>query len=83
MGRSLKVKGLNEEMMNPKSHFELRRGGIVLATFYAARAELGAKLAGGSQRARERMANHPAAGKAGIAPQLTIGHHWPGLPEKL
>ena len=25
--------------------------------------------------------NHPAAGKAGIPPQFTIGHHWPGLPE--
>jgi hypothetical protein len=25
--------------------------------------------------------NHPASGKAGIAPQLTIGHPWPGLPE--
>ena len=27
------------------------------------------------------LPNHPAAGKAGIAPQLTIGSHWPGLPE--
>ena len=26
-------------------------------------------------------ANEPAAGKAGIAPLLAIGHHWPGLPE--
>jgi hypothetical protein len=26
-------------------------------------------------------ANHPAAGKAGIASRLPIGHHWPGLPE--
>jgi hypothetical protein len=26
-------------------------------------------------------ANKPAAGNAGIAPQLTIGHHWPGVPE--
>ncbi len=25
--------------------------------------------------------NHPAAGKAGIASRLAIGHHWPGLPE--
>jgi hypothetical protein len=25
--------------------------------------------------------NHPAAGKAGFAPQLTVGHHWPGLLE--
>ena len=25
--------------------------------------------------------NHPAAGKAGIAPRLAIGHHCPGLPE--
>ena len=25
--------------------------------------------------------NQPAAGKAGIAPWLTIGQHWPGLPE--
>jgi len=25
--------------------------------------------------------NHPAAGQAGIAPQLAIGHRWPGLPE--
>ncbi len=24
---------------------------------------------------------NPAAGKAGIAPQMTIGHHGPGLPE--
>jgi hypothetical protein len=27
------------------------------------------------------QANHPAAGKAGIASGLAIGHHWPGLPE--
>jgi len=27
--------------------------------------------------------NHPAAGKAGIASRLAIGHHWPGLPEKV
>jgi len=26
-------------------------------------------------------ANKPAAGNAGIAPQLAIEHHWPGLPE--
>jgi hypothetical protein len=25
--------------------------------------------------------NHPAAGKAGIASRLAIGHCWPGLPE--
>lgn len=25
--------------------------------------------------------NKPAAGNAGIAPRLTIGHHWPGVPE--
>ena len=25
--------------------------------------------------------NYPAAGKAGIASWLPIGHHWPGLPE--
>src|SRR5947199_4936916 len=28
-----------------------------------------------------RASNQPAAGKAGIARQLTIEHHWPGLPE--
>ena len=28
-----------------------------------------------------RKANKPAAGNAGIASQLTIGHHWPGVPE--
>ena len=27
------------------------------------------------------MANKPAAGNAGIASQLTIEHHWPGVPE--
>ena len=27
------------------------------------------------------LPNHPAAGKAGIASRLAIGHHWPGLPE--
>jgi hypothetical protein len=27
------------------------------------------------------MLNQPAAGNAGIASQLTIGHHWPGVPE--
>jgi hypothetical protein len=26
-------------------------------------------------------ANKPAAGNAGIASRLTIGHHWPGVPE--
>ena len=26
-------------------------------------------------------ANHPAAGKAGIALRLTVGHHRPGLPD--
>ena len=26
-------------------------------------------------------ANKPAAGNAGIVSQLTIGHHWPGVPE--
>jgi hypothetical protein len=25
--------------------------------------------------------NQPAAGNAGIASQLTIEHHWPGVPE--
>jgi hypothetical protein len=25
--------------------------------------------------------NKPAAGKAGFAPRLAIGHHCPGLPE--
>ncbi len=25
--------------------------------------------------------NKPAAGNAGIEPQLTIRHHWPGVPE--
>ncbi len=25
--------------------------------------------------------NKAAAGNAGIASQLTIGHHWPGVPE--
>jgi len=25
--------------------------------------------------------NNPAAGNAGIAPRLRIGHHWPGVPE--
>jgi len=27
-------------------------------------------------------ANKPAACNAGIASRLTIGHHWPGLPEQ-
>jgi hypothetical protein len=26
-------------------------------------------------------ANKPAAGNAGVASQLAIGHHWPGVPE--
>jgi hypothetical protein len=26
------------------------------------------------------LANKPAAGNAGIASQLTIEHHWPGVP---
>jgi hypothetical protein len=30
---------------------------------------------------RQEEANKPAAGNAGIASQLTIGHHWPGVPE--
>jgi hypothetical protein len=25
--------------------------------------------------------NKPAAGNAGFASQLTIGHYWPGVPE--
>jgi len=25
--------------------------------------------------------NKPAAGNAGIASQLKVGHHWPGVPE--
>jgi len=29
----------------------------------------------------QHATNHPGAGKAGIAPRLTIGHHCPGLPE--
>jgi hypothetical protein len=29
----------------------------------------------------EESHNKPAAGNAGISPQLTIGHHWPGVPE--
>jgi hypothetical protein len=32
-------------------------------------------------RQRRLVPNHPAAGKAGIAPRLAIGHYWPGLPE--
>jgi len=31
--------------------------------------------------ATARRPNKPAAGNAGIAPQLAIGHHWPGVPE--
>ena len=27
------------------------------------------------------LANKPAAGNAGIAAQLAIGHQWPGVPE--
>jgi hypothetical protein len=26
--------------------------------------------------------NKAAAGNAGIASQLAIGHHWPGVPER-
>jgi hypothetical protein len=29
----------------------------------------------------ELLPNKPAAGNAGIAPQLTIGRHWPGVGE--
>ena len=29
----------------------------------------------------KKSPNHPAAGKAGIAPQLATEHHCPGLPE--
>jgi hypothetical protein len=29
----------------------------------------------------DTQSNHPAPGKAGIAPQLAFGSHWPGLPE--
>ena len=25
--------------------------------------------------------NKPAAGNAGIASRLAVGHHWPGVPE--
>jgi hypothetical protein len=35
-------------------------------------------------KAKDRAAlqnNHPAVGKAGVAPRLTIGHHCPGLPD--
>jgi hypothetical protein len=28
-----------------------------------------------------KASNKPAAGNAGIASRLTIGHHWPGVPE--
>jgi len=28
-----------------------------------------------------KSSNKPAAGNAGIAPQLAIGRHWPGVPE--
>ena len=30
---------------------------------------------------RSEGANHPAVGKAGIAPLFAIEHHRPGLPE--
>lgn len=33
------------------------------------------------QRTLSTKPNPPAAGKAGIARQLTIQHHWPGLPD--
>jgi hypothetical protein len=29
----------------------------------------------------QKSANKPAAPNAGIASQLTIGHHWPGVGE--
>jgi hypothetical protein len=35
------------------------------------------------QLQKEETPNKPAAGKAGIARLLAIGHHWPGLPEKV
>jgi hypothetical protein len=33
------------------------------------------------QASSTEVPNHPAAGKAGIARQLAIGRHCPGLPE--
>jgi hypothetical protein len=33
------------------------------------------------RRYRQPSPNHPAAGKAGMARQLAIGQHCPGLPE--
>ena len=30
---------------------------------------------------RNSLSNKPAAGNAGIASQVTIGHHRPGVPE--
>ena len=33
------------------------------------------------RRFKGKDPNKPAAGNAGIAPQLAIGHHWPGVPE--
>lgn len=43
---------------------------VLLRVFFAA-----------PERIRLSAANHPAAGKTGIAPRLTIGHYLPGLPE--
>jgi hypothetical protein len=31
---------------------------------------------------RRKTAEQPAAGKAGIASLLAIGHHWPGASER-
>jgi hypothetical protein len=33
------------------------------------------------RRLKAKEPNHPVAGKAGFASLLTVGHHWPGLPE--
>ena len=40
-----------------------------------------AESGGQSSGQQETGPNKPAAGNAGIASQLTIGHHWPGVPE--
>jgi hypothetical protein len=34
-----------------------------------------------SQHVETLATNHPAPGKAGIAPRFAIEHHWLGLPE--
>jgi len=58
----------------------MHRDGSILSLMRLPKISAGREMLDPPRRAAA-LFNKPAAGNAGIAPRLTIGHYWPGVPE--